>query len=37
MTSWVLRNNIKFVGNESHKNILEGLRIVLECIHNLYL
>jgi hypothetical protein len=35
MRSWVLRNNLKFVGNESHENIPEGLRIGLGCIHNL--
>jgi hypothetical protein len=37
MWSWVLRNILKFVSNESHENISEGLRTVLGYIHNLYL
>jgi hypothetical protein len=37
MRSWVLRNILKFIGNESWKNVSEGLRTVLGCIHNLYL
>jgi hypothetical protein len=37
MRSYVLRNNLKFVGNESRENIPEGLRTMLGCIHNLYL
>jgi hypothetical protein len=35
MRSWVLRNILKFVENESRENILEGLHTVLGCIHNL--
>jgi hypothetical protein len=35
MRSWVLRNILKFVGNESHENIPAGLCTILECIHNL--
>jgi hypothetical protein len=34
MRSWVLWSILKFVGNESHKNIPEGLHTMLECIHN---
>jgi hypothetical protein len=37
MRSRVLQNILKFVGNETHENILEGLDTVLECIHNLHL
>jgi hypothetical protein len=36
MRSWVLWNIFKFVGNESHENIPEGLRTMLGCIHNLF-
>jgi hypothetical protein len=32
MRSWVLRNILKFVGNERRENILEGLCIILGCI-----
>jgi hypothetical protein len=37
MSSWVLWNILKFVCNKSHENIPKELRIVLGCIHNLYL
>jgi hypothetical protein len=35
MRSWVLRNILKFIGNESRENIAEELGTVLGCIHNL--
>jgi hypothetical protein len=37
MRPWVQCNVLKFIGNESRKNILEGLRTVLEYIHSLCL
>jgi hypothetical protein len=37
MRSWVLWNILKFIGNESCENTLEGLQTVLGCIDNLYL
>jgi hypothetical protein len=36
MSSCVLRNVLKFISNESHKNIPEGLPTVLGCLHNVF-
>jgi hypothetical protein len=37
MSSWALRNILKFSGNESRENKPEGLHIVSGCIYHLHL